>query len=362
MKFPEHGIKVEGVSFDLATMMARKDKIVDNVHGRHRDACSARTRSHRCPATAASRPPARTTASKCATATRAARSKRATSSSPPARLPASCPGAPVDNDLIVDNIGALSFTEVPKRLGVIGAGVIGLEMGSVWKRLGSDVNILEALPAFLPAADEQVSKEAFRVFNGAQDLKIYTGVKITGVKTGQEERDGDVHRQGRQHQSGRVRQADRRDRARAQYRRSRCRRRSASRSTRAASSKSTSAIARNLPNVYAIGDVVRGPMLAHKSSEEGVAVAETIAGQDSHVNLDTVPWVIYTSPEIAWVGKTEQQLKAEGVQYRAGHFPFIVERACARAGRDRRLRQDACRLRTPTASSACTSSALTPPS
>jgi pyruvate/2-oxoglutarate dehydrogenase complex dihydrolipoamide dehydrogenase (E3) component len=97
---------------------------------------------------------------------------------------AQLPGAPVDNDRIVDNVGALSFTEVPKRLGVIGAGVIGLEMGSVWKRLGSDVNILEALPSFLPAADEQVSKEAFRVFNGTLDLKIYTGVNITAVKPG----------------------------------------------------------------------------------------------------------------------------------------------------------------------------------
>jgi dihydrolipoamide dehydrogenase len=232
------------------------------------------------------------------------------------------PGAPVDNDRIVDNVGALSFAQVPKRLGVIGAGVIGLEMGSVWKRLGSDVNILEALPAFLPAADEQVAKEAFRVFNGTLDLKIYTGVSITSVKP----TDKGVS----------VTYTSQSETKRADY------------------DKLIVAIGRvpnseglgadviglkldargfieidernrtNLPNVYAIGDVVRGPMLAHKSSEEGVAVAETIAGQDSHVNLDTIPWVIYTSPEIAWVGKTEQELKAEGVQYRAGHFPFMV--------------------------------------
>jgi len=233
------------------------------------------------------------------------------------------PEAPVDGGLIVDNIGALAFTDVPKRLGVIGAGVIGLEMGSVWKRLGSDVNILEALPTFLQAADEQVSKEAFRVFNGTQDLKIYTGVKITGVKTTKKsvtvtytDKDGDTkvaeydkliiaigrvpNTEGLGAETVGLK-VDGRGFVEVDGR-NRC----------------------NLPNVYAIGDVVRGPMLAHKSSEEGVAVAETIAGQDSHVNLDTVPWVIYTAPEIAWVGKTEQQLKAEGVHYRAGHFPFIV--------------------------------------
>jgi dihydrolipoamide dehydrogenase len=233
------------------------------------------------------------------------------------------PDAPVDNDRIVDNVGALSFTEVPKRLGVVGAGVIGLEMGSVWKRLGSDVNILEALPSFLPAADEQVAKEAFRAFNGALDLKIYTWVKITSVKTTKKSvtvtytsKDGDTQVSeydklivaiGRVPNSNGLGaetvglkldprgyiEVDERNRT-------------------------------SLPHVYAIGDVVRGPMLAHKSSEEGVAVAESIAGQDSHVNLDTIPWVIYTAPEIAWVGKTEQQLKQDGVEYRAGHFPFSV--------------------------------------
>ncbi len=163
-KFPEHGIKVEGVSLDLATMLARKDKIVDNftagiaalfrknkvasLYGHGRFAGSVRT-----------------TGSRCGMATRRMIEARnviiATGS-----LARQLPDAPVDNDRIVDNVGALAFTEVPKRLGVIGAGVIGLEMGSVWKRLGSDVNILEALPSFLPAADEQVAKEAYRAFNG----------------------------------------------------------------------------------------------------------------------------------------------------------------------------------------------------
>ena len=201
---------------------------------------------------------------------------------------------------------------MPKRLGVIGAGVIGLEMGSVWKRLGSDVNILEALPAFLPAADEQVAKEAFRVFNGTLDLKIYTGVKITVGQDRTKERERSLTPTTRA--TRRCAEYDKLIVAIGRVPNS---------GGLGAETVGLKLDARgfvevdernrtNLPNVFAIGDVVRGPMLAHKSSEEGVAVAETIAGQDSHVNLDTIPWVIYTSPEIAWVGKTEQQLKAEG--------------------------------------------------
>ena len=321
-KFSEHGIKVEGVTFDLATMIARKDKIVDNftsgigVLFRKNRVASLPGRGRFVAAGENYRIEV-----KDGDNTQVIDARNVIIATGSAARP--LPGAPVDNDRIVDNVGALSFAEVPKRLGVIGAGVIGLEMGSVWKRLGAAVNILEALPSFLPAADEQVSKEAFRVFNGMQDLKIYTGVNITSVKSGSKsvtvtytDNEGATKRAdydklivaiGRVPNSGDLGaetvglkldergfiEIDGRNRT-------------------------------NLPNVFAIGDVVRGPMLAHKSSEEGVAVAETIAGQDSHVNLDTIPWVIYTSPEIAWVGKTEQQLKAEGVQYRAGHFPFMV--------------------------------------
>jgi dihydrolipoamide dehydrogenase len=321
-KFAEHGIKVEGVSFDLATMLARKDKIVDTFTGGiatlFRKNRVASLTGHGRFAAAGENYRIEVRDGDKSQVIEARNVIIATGSA--ARQ---LPGAPTDNERIVDNVGALSFTEVPKRLGVIGAGVIGLEMGSVWKRLGSDVNILEALPSFLPAADEQVAKEAFRVFNGTLDLKIYTGVKITLVKLS--DRGVSVTYTDNQGET-----------KRGEY------------------DKLIVAIGRvpnteglgadvvglkldergfveiddrnrtSLPNVYAIGDVVRGPMLAHKSSEEGVAVAETIAGQESHVNLDTIPWVIYTSPEIAWVGKTEQQLKAEGVQYRAGHFPFMV--------------------------------------
>jgi dihydrolipoamide dehydrogenase len=321
-KFSDHGIKVEGVTFDLATMLARKDKIVDNFTAgigtlfRKNRVASLTGRGRFTAAGQTYRIEVRDGDNSQIIE---ARNVIIATGSTARQLP----GAPVDNDRIVDNIGALSFSEVPKRLGVIGAGVIGLEMGSVWKRLGSDVNILEALPSFLPAADEQVAKEAYRVFNGTQDLKIYTGVNIAHVKPS--EKGVTITYTDNQ---GATKRADY-DKVIVAI-------------GRVPNSEGLNAEAvglkvdargfieidernrTNLPNVFAIGDVVRGPMLAHKSSEEGVAVAETIAGQESHVNLDTIPWVIYTSPEIAWVGKTEQQLKAEGVQYRAGHFPFMV--------------------------------------
>ena len=232
------------------------------------------------------------------------------------------PGAPFDETNILSNDGALRIPAVPKKLGVIGSGVIGLEMGSVWRRLGAEVTILEALPAFLGAADESVAKEAAKVFK-KQGLNIELGVKISSVENGK---------------SG----------VTVKY-------------TDAKGAEQTLAVDKlivsigrvantiglnpeavglkldergaivvddecktNLPNVWAVGDVVRGPMLAHKAEEEGVAVAERIAGQHGHVNFNTIPWVIYTSPEIAWVGRTEQQLKADGVAYKAGQFPFLA--------------------------------------
>src|SRR6476659_1487164 len=230
---------------------------------------------------------------------------------------------------IVDNVGALDFNEVPKRLGVIGAGVIGLELGSVWKRLGSEVVILEALPDFLPAADAEVAKTAAREFK-KQGLDIRLGAKVSKTEV---KKDG-VH----------VTYAD-----------------AAGEQTlvvdkllvsvgRKAASKGLLADGTGVKldargvvevdehchtgvdGVWAIGDCVRGPMLAHKGFEEGIAVAELIAGLPGHVNLDTIPWVIYTEPEIAWVGKTEKQLTDEGIPYKAGSFPFAaVGRAVAMA-------------------------------
>jgi len=232
------------------------------------------------------------------------------------------PGVAFDEENILSNDGALRIPAVPKTLGVIGSGVIGLEMGSVWRRLGAQVTILEGLPTFLGAVDEQIAKEAKKAFD-KQGLKVELGVKIGEVKAGKKG----------------VTVAYTNAKGEAQQ---------------LAVDKLIVSIGRvpntvglnaeavglklgergeivvdaecrtNLPGVWAVGDVVRGPMLAHKAEEEGVAVAERIAGQHGHVYFNTIPWVIYTSPEIAWVGRTEQQLKADGVKYKAGTFPFLA--------------------------------------
>ncbi len=232
------------------------------------------------------------------------------------------PAAAFDEDRVLSNDGALRIGAVPKTLGVIGSGVIGLEMGSVWRRLGAEVTVLEAMPGFLAAVDEGVAKEALKAFT-RQGLKFEFGVSISDVKVGKkgvvvsyanakgEAVKLDVERLivsiGRVPNTVGLNveavglQLDARG---AIVVDGDCK--------------------TNLPNVWAVGDVVRGPMLAHKAEEEGVAVAERIAGQHGHVNFNTIPWVIYTSPEIAWVGRTEQQLKADGVAYKAGQFPFLA--------------------------------------
>jgi dihydrolipoamide dehydrogenase len=320
-KFGEHGITVKDVAVDVATMLARKDKIVETFTGgigllfRKNKVASMHGHGRLVSAGASYQIEVRDGDS--AEVIEAKHVILATGS-----VPRQLPFAAVDNERIVDNVGALSLGEIPKRLGVIGAGVIGLEMGSVWKRLGSQVTILEALPGFLQAADEQVAKEALRVFTKVVGLDIRLGAKIGAVKTGKKgvaveyadaggeqkaEFDVLIVAVGRVPNSGDL-GADK-----------------VGLKLDARGFVEVDGYCRtSLPNVYAIGDVVRGPMLAHKSSEEGVAVAEMIAGQSGHVNLDTVPWVIYTAPEIAWVGRTEQDLKAAGIAYRAGQFPFIV--------------------------------------
>ncbi|MGL6109109.1 MAG: dihydrolipoyl dehydrogenase [Rubrivivax sp.] len=232
------------------------------------------------------------------------------------------PGADFDEDKILSNDGALRIGAVPKTLGVIGSGVIGLEMGSVWRRLGAQVTVLEALPTFLGAVDEQIAKEAHKAFT-KQGLKIHLGVKISQVKTGKK---GVTVSYADAVGTGQTLECDRLivSIGRAPN--------TTGLNAEAVGLKLDErgfiavddACRSNLPNVWAVGDVVRGPMLAHKAEEEGVAVAERIAGQHGHVNFNTIPWVIYTSPEIAWVGQTEQQLKAEGRAYRAGTFPFMA--------------------------------------
>ena len=232
------------------------------------------------------------------------------------------PGLPFDEKQILSNDGALNISAVPKKLGVIGAGVIGLEMGSVWRRLGAEVTVLEAMPEFLAAVDQQVAKEAFKIFT-KQGLAIQTGIKLGEIKAGAksitipytdaagaEQKlvvDKLIVSIGRVPYTGGL-QAD----------------------TVGLQLDERGFVVvdgdckTNLPNVWAVGDVVRGPMLAHKAEEEGVAVAERIGGQHGHVNFNTIPWVIYTSPEISWVGQNEQELKASGRAYKAGSFPFLA--------------------------------------
>ena len=318
--FAEHGVKVKGLELDLAQMMKRKDKVVKSnndgivylfkknkitfFHGRGSFGKSA---------------------SEVVVGEETLQAKQvivATGSNPRA-----LPGVEFDEKLILSNSGALSIPEVPKRLGVIGAGIIGLEMGSVWRRLGAEVTILEALPAFLGIADEAISKEAAKVF-ARQGLKIELGVKVGSI-----ERKKTVKVQyNAADNSSKTLECDRLIVSIGRVP-----------NTDGLNAKAVGLkldergfiavdedCRTSLPNVWAIGDVVRGPMLAHKAEEEGVVVAERIAGQKPHLDFNTIPSVIYTSPEIAWVGRTEQQLKSEGVDYRTGVFPFSAN-ARARA-------------------------------
>jgi len=235
------------------------------------------------------------------------------------------PFARFDGETIVDNVGALDFLEVPKRLAVIGAGVIGLELGSVWKRLGSEVTILEALPDFLAAADAEVAKTALKELT-KQGLDIKLGAKISATEVAGKGKKKEVVVSYTDAAGEQTLTVDKLLVAVG--------RRAATKDVLAEGTgvkltergqiEVDAHCHTGVDGVWAVGDCVRGPMLAHKGFEEGIAVAELIAGLPGHVNLDTVPWVIYTEPEIAWVGKTEQQLKAEGVPYKTGSFPFAA--------------------------------------
>ena len=236
--------------------------------------------------------------------------------------PINIPVAKVDNNIILDNAGALDINNTPKKLGVIGAGVIGLELGSVWNRLGSDVTLFEAADTFLPPVDKQLSREAQRTFTKGQGLDIKLGAMVTATKAAKKSvkvtytLKGEEHTEtfdklivavGRCANTSNVADEDvglkLDDRGRIDVD-EKCR--------------------TNIDGVYAVGDAVRGPMLAHKGSEEGVFVAELIAGQKPHLNHDTVPWVIYTHPEIAWVGLTEDEAKSQGYDVKTGFFPFAA--------------------------------------
>ena len=317
--FAEQGIKVGTPSIDVPTMIARKAKIVDQLTG----GIKGLFKKNKVTMLAGHGSFVGQTADgwdvKVGDEVVEAKQVIVATGSTARHLP----GIEVDNTLICDNIGALDLGAVPKRLGLIGSGVIGLEMGSVWRRLGSEVTILEAMDSFLGAADQDVAKEAQKVFT-KQGLAIKLGVKVGKVTPAKNKKSVTVEfedKDGAQKavfdkliiSVGRVPNT-------------------AGLNAEAVGLKLTDRgmvdvndhCQTNLPGVWAVGDVVRGPMLAHKAMEEAVMVAELMAGQAGHCNFDTIPWVIYTSPEIAWVGKTEQQLKADGVKYRAGKIPFMA--------------------------------------
>ena len=351
--FADHGIEIEGLAIDVAKMLARKDKVVaqnnDGIlflfkknkvaffHGRGSFAGGERRgrMEHR-----GRRPEA-------GRARGDARDRRD-------RLgAASAAGVPFDNVRVLDNAGALAFTEVPKRLGVVGAGVIGLEMGSVWRRLGAQTYGPRSA-ADVPGRGGRGGGEGGEAVFAKQGLVIHTGVEDHRRRRDERRGRRPLRRRRRQGAAGELRSlivAIGRLPHTAGLDAAAVGLNLDERGFVAVDGECRT----NLPNVWAIGDVVRGPMLAHKAEEEGVAVAERIAGQHGHVDFNTVPWVIYTSPEIAWVGKTEQELKAGAVAYRAGTFPFAAN-GRARALGDTtgfvKILADA----RPTAFSACTSS------
>jgi len=319
-EFDDHGIGVEGISLDITKMMARKNKISNQLTS----GISALFKANKID---------------LHTGTGQLQANNQVEVSPLEKKQASylldtdniiiatgskplnIPVAPIDNDKIVDSTGALSFSETPKRLGIIGAGVIGLELGSVWNRLGSKVILLEAQEEFLPFADRLVASEALRHFS-KQGLDIRLGARVTSSSIGKKQitvsyQDGSEQKRVMVDKLlvsvGRVPHTDNLfapdveliiDESGFIDVDEHCR--------------------TNLPGVYAIGDVVRGPMLAHKGSEEGIAVAETIVGKAAHVNMDLMPAVVYTEPEIAWSGKTEQALLKEEIPFNSGVFPFAA--------------------------------------
>lgn len=313
-----HGIQCEGLSIDVAAMQARKNEVVTTLT----KGIAGLFQKNKVTSVEGT---ARLLGNQQVEITAHDGSKQALTAESiiiaTGSVPANIPVAPVDGQFIVDSTGALAFDSVPKRLGVIGAGAIGLELGSVWSRLGSQVTILEALPNFLAVADRKIATAAQRELK-KQGLKIYLDANVTSAKV--ENKEVTIVYQDKKGEQqlvvdklivavGRKPHTDNLGAAEVgvqinergfiqvdEYRQT------------------------SVRGIYAIGDVIGGPMLAHKGSEEGVMVAERLAGQKSEMSYETVPWVVYTHPEIAWVGKTEEQLKALGTEYKVGQFPFAA--------------------------------------
>ncbi len=319
VEFAAHGIRTGGVSVDLAQMQKRKAGIVKGMTGgivqllKAAGAVALQGHGRLLPGNRVEY-----TAHDGRQQILAAKHVVLASGSTPTELRS----APFDGRQIVDSWGALEFDAVPKRLGVIGAGVIGLELGSVWRRLGSEVVVLEALPDFLAIADQQVAREALKHFR-KQGLDIRLGAKVSSARV----KDGAVEVTFEDAKgAGQVLGVDKLIVCigRRPFTRDLLGDGSGVQLDERGFIKVDHECRTDAPNVWAVGDCVRGPMLAHKGKEEGVAVADRIAGLYAEVNYDVIPSVIYTAPEIAWVGKTEEQVKASGRAYKVGSFPFLA--------------------------------------
>ncbi len=322
-QFSTHGIEVDSLGFDLQKMMRRKNRVVSELTQGIATLLKS-NQVHTIHGTAKLLADNQVSVSSDKAADKQYYSAEhiiIASGSSPVELSA----APLRQDVIVDSSGALAFNDVPEKLGVIGAGVIGLELGSVWRRLGSQVMILEAQDTFLSIADEQIAADALRLFN-KQGLDIRLNARLINAEVIQKgkTRQVEVH-----YQDENGDQSEIFDRLIVAVGRKP--------NTDYIADEAAGLVLdergfihvddnceTSMPGVYAIGDVVRGPMLAHKGSEEGMMVAELIAGKFAQINYDLIPSVIYTHPEIAWVGKSETQLKAAGEHYRAGSFPFLA--------------------------------------
>ncbi|MGA7438836.1 MAG: dihydrolipoyl dehydrogenase [Luteibacter sp.] len=317
--FKDHGITAENPKIDIDTFIGRKDKIVKQFTGGVTMLFKAnKITSFFGKGKLLKGNNVEVTGNDGSVQTISATNVILASGSVPIELPF----AKFDNKHIIDNAGALDLTAVPKRMGVIGAGVIGLELGSVWKRLGAEVTVLEALPKFLQVADQDIAKMAAREF-AKQGLDIKVNAKVTSAEV-----KGDEVHVGYTDKDGAAQSLVVDKLLVAVGRRAYTAGLLADDTGVKLDERGRIVVDEHnhtgVDGVWAIGDAVRGPMLAHKGSEEGVMVAELIAGKPGHVNLDTVPWVIYTEPEIAWVGKTEEQLKEEGIPYKTGAFPFAA--------------------------------------
>ena len=320
--FEQHGIKTGKLNIDVPAMIARKEKVVGKLTGGVKSLFAA-NKVDGISGTGKATAKGQVTVTTHDGKEEVLEAKNIILAS--GSVPVEIPPTPFDQNLIVDSTGALEFDEVPARLGVIGAGVIGLELGSVWSRLGAEVTILEALPDFLPMVDKAVAKEALKILSG-QGLKIQLGAKVTGSKTNKSGKKSTVKVQftldGRE-------QSLEFDKLIVAVGRKPYTRDLLSESLGVALDergfvKVNDHCETNVEGIYAVGDIVRGPMLAHKGMEEGVMVAERLAGKKTQVNYALVPSVIYTHPEIAWVGKTEEQLKSESVEFNAGVYPLVA--------------------------------------